>query len=236
MVTLLILGVILVFAIHEYEDHIMSAKIARCRNDLEDLAKAVRWYNIREEKPFTIGTFTPQYLGAFIGTYLETAPPKDPWGQPFRHQPDLGVIYSCGPNMIDETADARPLSDDLVHYYLPADFYITKAEFIDATRNNQIDFGDEVEITFSRPARMEGVSLFDFVTVGPENAFGSAKVMAPAKGTSLKIVFSPPLPPKIRLGETRIKPYYDISSVVDCGSPPRRLGGVEAVVIQRRKM
>ncbi|NLI76686.1 MAG: hypothetical protein GX442_09620 [Candidatus Riflebacteria bacterium] len=234
--TLLILGVVLVFAIHEYEDHIVSAKVTRCRSDLEDLAKAIRWYNIREEKPFAIGTFTAEYLGPFIGTYLEVAPPKDPWGQPYRHNPDLGVVYSCGPNLIDETADVRAGADDLVFHYLPADFTITKAEFVDATRNNQVDFGDEVEITFSRPARMNGVSLFDFVTMFPENAFGSAKVVAPAKGSSLKIVFNPPLPPKIRLGETKVKPFYDIMSVVDCGSPARRLSGVEGVVIQRRKM
>jgi general secretion pathway protein G len=236
MVTLIILSVIIVFAIQEYEQHIVAAKAARARNDLEDLAKAVRLYNIREEKPFEIGTFTAQYLGTFVGTYLETAPPLDPWGKPYLHAPELGVIYSCGPNLVDETTNFAGKSDDLVYHYLPADFYVTRAEYVDANRNGQIDMGDEVEISFSRPARMEGVSLFDFRTVNPENAFGSAKVVAPAKGRSLKIFFGPPLPPRIKIGETKIQVFYDIQSVVDFSSPPMPLKSLEDVVIQRKRM
>jgi len=236
MITLIIISTILIYTITAYEEHLIAAKVTRARTDIEEICKAVRWYNIREEKPFAIGTFTPLYLGTFIGNFLEKAPPFDPWGKPYRHNPDLGIVFSTGPDFVEFGSRPGAPDDDVVMHYLPEDFCITRAAYIDSNQNNQVDFGDEVEITLARPAQMANVNVFDFKTLNPESAFGSAKVVAPQKGSTLRLVFTPPVAPKIKLGETKLLPFYDIQSIKDFSHPPKTLGSVEEVVINRRRM
>lgn len=234
MVVLLIMGLLLVFAIEEYMKHIEQARVTKAKADLEVLTRAVRLYMLKEEKTFEVATFTKRYLGNFIGTYLESDPPNDPWERPYFHRPELGVLYSFGPDGIDGYS-GRLSTDDVVIHYLPSGFYITKAEYIDQNRNNQIDIGDLLEITLSRPGRFYSPTIFDFVASDPAQAFGSARVLAASQGQTLQIEFAPPVPPRMTIGKTTIAPREFIDSIMDFSRPPERLASSPAAVIQRRR-
>lgn len=236
MVVLVIMGLLITFAIDQYTKDIEYAKRTRARMDLEELAKSVRLYNIREEKSFTVATFTQQALATFVGTYLESTPPLDPWGRPYRHKSDLGIVYSLGPDGRDGYSDpTATMSDDVVLRYLPEGFYLTKAEYVDANRNNQVDFGDWIEVFFSRPAKFRNATTFDFVTQDPPKAFGDAFVNVASSGISLQIVFSPSIPPRFEIGKTKIlvRPFQD--GIVDCSAESVAPATDVAVIIMRRR-
>lgn len=238
MVALIIIATLILIAIREYAEYVQRAKITKAQMDLEELGKSVRMYNTREDQPFRIATFTIRDLGMFVGTYLEKEPPNDPWGRPYRHNADLGIVYSIGPDGLDSQRIGSPatMTDDIIVRYIPAEFFITKAEYVDANRNNLVDFGDRLDISFSRPAQMANVTVFDFLTKNPDRALGSAIVSSPAQGKLLSFLFAPPVPPRIRVGETTIVPREFIESVTDCSPQPQPLRRLEEVVIQRKRM
>lgn len=236
MVVLVIMGLLMTFALDQYTKDVEFTKRTRARMDLEELAKSVRLYNIREEKSFSVATFTQQALATFIGTYLESTPPLDPWGHPYKHKCELGILYSFGPDGRDGFDDpTATMSDDVVMRYLPDGFYMTKAEYVDLNRNNQIDFGDAIEVFFSRPAKFRGVSQFDFQTQDPAKALGSSMVNAASSGMSLQIVFSPTILPTLEMGKTKllIRPYQE--GIRDCSAEAVPPATDVAVIINRRK-
>lgn len=236
MVVLVIMGLLMTFALDQYTKDVEFTKRTRARMDLEELAKSVRLYNIREEKTFSVATFTQQALATFVGTYLESTPPMDPWGHPYKHKSELGILYSLGPDGDDGFDDpTATMSDDVVMRYLPEGFYMTKAEYVDLNRNNQIDFGDAIEVFFSRPGRFRSVSQFNFETQEPSKALGDAMVSAASSGLSLQIVFSPPNLPKIEIGKTKllIRPFQE--GIRDCSAEAVAPATDVAVIVNRRK-
>ena len=94
LVVLLILGLILIFAINEYLKAIETARIGKAKADMEELVKAIRLHNIKENNRFVVEVFSPNKLGSFVGNYLEKDAPLDPWGNYYRHSPNLGIVYS----------------------------------------------------------------------------------------------------------------------------------------------
>ena len=235
MVSLLIISTLLIFAIEEYKRHIATARITRARADIDELVKAVRLYNIREGHGFTVSTFSPQLLGPFIGNYLEKEPPRDPWGNFYQHAPDLGLVYSTGPDGVSQTTIVATASDDVTMSYLPAAFFLTRAEHVDSNLNNLIDFGDYIEIRFSRPAQLHNPVVVDFETLNPEKALGSAIVKPGDNPFSARIEFAMPVAPTLITGETRLFAREYIESIVDLSPNPQPLQRQEGVIIERKK-
>lgn len=238
MVVLIIISTLVLIGIREYAEYVERAKITKVQMDLEELAKSIRIHNTREDQPFNISTFTITELGKFVGTYLEKEPPFDPWGNPYRHSVNLGMVYSVGPDGKDSQrpGSVATISDDIIVRYIPAEFFITRAEYVDANRNNLIDFGDRLDLFFSRPAQMNNVTVFDFVTKKPERALGSAIIGSPAQGSVLSFVFASPVRPSLRVGETTIAPREFIESIIDCSRQPQPVRQLEEIVIQRKRM
>jgi hypothetical protein len=118
--------------------------------------------------------------------------------------------------------------------YYPEGFFLARAEFSDNNNNQTVDFGDSLEVFFSRPAKMADVDVFDFATMQPEKGLGSAIIKHSPRGPSLQIIFAPPMAPKIKLGETMLVPRPTRDSVIDFSQPPQRLD-TKGVIIQRRK-
>ena len=237
MVVVLIIGLLTVFAIDEYFRYIEQAKVTKAKVDLEELSKAIKMFTFKEDKPFAIATFTSFYLGNFIGNYLEKDPPLDPWNQPYHNNPNLGILYSFGPDGVDGIQGARISTDDVIFPYLPEGFYLTKAEYIDANRNNQLDFGDFLEMSLSKPGRFASATPFDFETRNPAQSFGSARLNPPLGGGGqiFQIEFAPPLAPTLVLNTTSIAPREFIESIQDYSREPRRLATM-AVTISRKRM
>jgi prepilin-type N-terminal cleavage/methylation domain-containing protein len=236
MIALFIMTALMSLAVNEYLQHIWDARITRCKTDLEEIGKTVRLYNIREDKTFEIGTFTFQYLGNLIGTYFEKEPPLDPWKRPYLHAPRQGVVYSVGEDGIDGTQFPGNSGDDVVVAYIPRDFFITKALYVDGNQNNQVDYGDFIDVYFSRPARFKDVTAFDFVTGKPEKGLGSAVVEKATEGQSVRIYFVMPIRPTVRINETTIKPREYLESIEDFSPAPQRLNPAIEAVIQRKRM
>lgn len=239
MVVLVIISVLMGYAINEYSGSVNEARVTRARADLEEFAKSIRLYNIKESRPFEIGTFSVEHLGTFIGNYLEKAPPLDPWERHYRHRPELGVVYSIGLDGIDGYVDSIPGgADDVVARYLPREFFITRVEYVDTNRNNRIDFGDYTEIHLSRKGRFADVNVLDFVTENPPDAFGTAQVEPSEDGRSIRIVFAPPIPSSIIPGETilkaRVPEEGNLGAITDYSNPPENLINLEDLVINRR--
>lgn len=235
LVSLLIISTLLVFAIEEYLRHLETARISRAKADIGELVKAVRLYNIREGHNFRIATFSPQFLGTFIGNYLEKEPPRDPWGNYYRHEPGQGIVFSSGPDGIPQSAMVATWSDDIVLPYLPSAFFITRAVHVDTNLNNQIDFGDYIEIRFSRPAQLLNPVVVDFETINPPKALGSALIKPGYDAFSARIEFAPPLAPTLVTGETRLFPREYIESIADLSPKPQRLQRQEGVMIEKKK-
>lgn len=235
MVVLLIISTLLIFAVEEYKRYIAEARATRARADIEELVKSVRLFNIREPRNFDLSVFSPQILGNFVGTYLEKEPSRDPWGNFYQHSANLGVVFSCGPDGKAQTTTVATSSDDIVVGYLPAGFFITRAEYVDANLNNLIDFGDYVDVRFSRPAKLIEPMVIDFSTRDPEKALGSAIIQPGDNVFSVRIVFSPPFLATIKPGETRLFPRDFMTSIVDMSPEPRGLQKQEGVIIEKRK-
>ncbi len=235
LVSLLIISTLLIFAVEEYRRHLEIARITRAQADINELITAVRLYNIREGRNFSINTFSPQLLGTFIGNYLEKEPPRDPWGNYYRHEENQGIVFSTGPDGIPQTTSVATWSDDIVLPYLPAAFFITRAEHVDTNLNNQIDFGDYIEIRFSRPAQLRNPIVVDFETLNPAKALGSALIRPGYDAFSAKIEFAPPLAPILITGETRLFPREYIESIVDLSPKPQHLQRQEGVIIEKTK-
>lgn len=237
MVVLLVISTIMIFAVEEYRRHIEDAKIARAKADLDELVKAVRLFNIREGKSFRIATFTIADLGNFVGTYLEKEPSKDPWGNFYRHAPELGVVFSPGPNgradILSENASAT--YDDIIVRYLPENFFITQADYVDANLNNLIDFGDYIEVRFSRPAVLRDPVFNDFETSMPEKALGTAMITATDDPFVVQIGFMPPQGASIILGQTVLMPREYIDSIVDRSPVPQKLQRFKGAVINKKR-
>ncbi len=235
LITLLIISALLIFAVDEYRRYINSTRITRARADIEELVKAVRLYNIKEAKQFSVEVFSPQALGNFVGRYLEKEPPRDPWGLYYQHAPALGVVFSCGPDGLPQTTNRSGSSDDIVMSYMPQGFFITRADYVDANFNNRVDFSDYVELTFSRPATMTEPLVYDFETEYPERALGSALVRSDENPFKAKIEFAPPDAPSVVPGQTRLYPREFIESIRDFSPTPRVLQRVDNLVIDKRR-
>jgi len=235
MVTLLIISALLIFAIEEYRRHIASTRITRARADIEELVKSVRLYNIKESRQFETEVFSPQALGTFIGTYLEKEPPRDPWGVYYLHDVKQGVVFSCGPDGKPQTTNNASGSDDIAVYYLPQNFFITRAEYVDVNLNNIVDVSDYIELTFSRPAQLRDPMGIDFETDLPKKALGSALIRAGENHFKARIDFAPPMAPTLVPGQTKLFPREYIESIVDYSPNPQRLGRVDNLVIEKRK-
>lgn len=237
LIVLLVISTIMIFAVEEYRRYIEDAKISRAKADIDELIKAVRLYNVREGRDFEIATFSLQNLGNFVGTYLEKEPPRDPWGNFYLHSAEVGAVFSKGPNgradILATVASGTP--DDIVARYLPEKFFITKAEYVDANLNHLIDFGDYLEVKFSRPAVLKDPVAVDFETDIPERALGSAIVTPTEDKFVARISFVPPVPPSIRIGETRLFPREFIDSIVDKSPIPQNLQKLKGVLITNKR-
>ncbi len=281
LVVVLILGCILIIAVNYYMEYIDTARMAKARQDIDEIVKAIRLYNINEGERFKVEELSPRNLGSFVGNYLEynsvmsvepadknqdksvmdffsnaSETPKDslggfklegralldPWGRYYQHIPNLGIVYSLGPNGIQEVATTtkyeEPIrSDDIVINYLPKALFITKAIYVDANQNNQIDFNDFIELTFSKPAIVDNAISLDFDTANPVKALGTVSIKGDEKNPmKAKITLIPPIPSHFTIGETTIIPREYIESIYDyTPHQPVRLQRFDALKITKRR-
>ena len=168
--------------------------------------------------------------------YLEDKSLLDPWGNYYIHSPEMGIVYSMGPNGKDEVNSLTTQTDDIVVHYLPENLFILKAQYVDANMNNQIDFNDYIELSFSKPAIVENAIGQDFETLNPEKALGTVSIKSDEKNPmKARITLIPPIASNFVIGETTILPREYIESVYDYSPAHVRLQRFDALKITKRK-
>ena len=114
--------------------------------------------------------------------------------------------------------------------------FITKAEYVDLNQNNQIDFNDYIELTFSRPAIIDEAIGLDFDTANPEKALGTVSIKADEKNPlKARITLIPPIASHFIIGETTILPREYIESIYDYSPAHLRLQRFDALKITKRR-
>ena len=109
-------------------------------------------------------------------------------------------------------------------------------EYVDLNQNNQIDFNDYIELTFSRPAIIDNAIGLDFDTANPEKALGTVSIKGDEKNPlKARITLIPPIVSHIVIGETTILPREFIESIYDYSPAHLRLQRFDALKVTKRK-
>ena len=149
-----ILAALVALALPFYQDYVNQSKITAAGADLQTFKKALAMYDQLEPKMF-VGSDLLSLIGKYIQDYRSydgQTKPVDPWGNDYIIDSVIGVIYSMGPNGIDDsTADGTLVdrlasNDDLMVSWKP-DFFVSSVSRINDTT---------LEISFSRKVSLLG--------------------------------------------------------------------------------
>lgn len=158
-----ILAALVALALPFYQDYVNQSKLTAAEADLLTFKKALAMYDQLE--PTVFNPTPPVTFIPLIGRYLQdfrvnTAQlnPIDPWGSDYQIRVADGVIFSFGPNGVEELAvGARnTTTDDLVVTWKPT-FFISGCRAINSTT---------VEVSFTRKVTSVGVFSGAGLTVG----------------------------------------------------------------------
>lgn len=141
-----ILAALVALALPFYQDYVNQSKLTAAEADLQTFKKALAMYDQLEPAMFNDSDFL-----SLIGKYLQdyrTFPtqtqPLDPWANDYQVLPAPGVIWSFGPNGVDDSAGTAanrvPAGDDIMVTWKP-DFFLSSATKINATT---------IDISFTR--------------------------------------------------------------------------------------
>lgn len=102
-----------------------SARIQTSQTQLEQLGQAVVLYNLNHPgSPFDGTTggdpLSPTPWWTALGSDFHDKSLADPWGAPYEHDPGRGMVYSYGPDKVDEVGEG----DDLFYYYRPPSAFV----------------------------------------------------------------------------------------------------------------
>lgn len=136
------------------QQYIDDSRIARAKQDLDEIRNALVRYEVDQQRIFTDTTITP-----LVGPYISKAM-ADPWGSPYVISSPKSLCYSLGPDRVDGSGD-----EVLVDFRPP--LAISKAFHEDTNKNTLVDTGDKLLLKFTRPFVPPGPSL----TVGTDFAF-----------------------------------------------------------------
>ncbi len=138
MIVVAILGILVAVALPQFTSMTNDAKVAKAKESAATLIKALMLYNNTQPKPAErIDQLVPSQMAKI---------PDDPWGNKFKLDADLGMIYSVGADGKEET------TDDISISYLPPLMPLS-IQFVDSGEDNPgfIGDGDELVVTFTRP-------------------------------------------------------------------------------------
>ena len=230
LVVITILAILAGAALPFVQNYVDESRQAKAKSDLDEIARALVVYESRE------GEYNKSTVEDLTGRYLDRSP-IDPWGVPYIVATESGIVYSLGPDRKDQmTVAGEADSDDISECYIPKELFITKAQYIDVNGNNVAnDFGDYIELTFSRPVFLEEPIGLDFETSNPEKALGTVDIKAEKDPFKARITLIPPIVSHIVIGETCIFPREFIESIYDRSPAHQRLQKFDNMKIEKRK-
>lgn len=201
LIVVVIIAVLAALAMPFYQDYVARSKFSAAKDDLATFQKAFAAYDQLEDMPIKTSTVDP--FVTLIGKYLQDFRvnqtqklPLDPWGRSYQIDVAEGVIWSMGPNGLDESSTdpgtllrkafrfAGTTGDDILTTWKPQ-FYIVDAKAIEDLKT--------VEITFSRKVIPAVVDPATNVTATTFPAGGVAGAAQRVSDTVFRILFSEPL-------------------------------------------
>jgi len=159
-----ILAALVALALPFYQDYVSQSKITAAGADLQTFKKALAMYDQLEPKMF-VGSDLLPLIGKYLQDYRllsDQENPVDPWGNDYKIDSSVGVVYSMGPNGKDDSStddtlkDRNPSKDDIMVSWKP-DFFVSSVSRINDTT---------MDVSFSRKVSTLGNTDVT-VTAGP---------------------------------------------------------------------
>lgn len=139
LIVVTIIAILAGAAIPYVQDYVEEARRSRCRNDIDEVVKALSLYELRRSTDYAT-----EDIASLVGPFLQRAV-IDPWGAPFAIAPATSTVRSFGPDGQDNTGD------EIVQYFRPR-MAATKITYNDVNDNGKVDVGsDTITIYFTRP-------------------------------------------------------------------------------------
>lgn len=139
LVVITILAILVGAALPYVQNYVAESRIAKAKSDLEEIKKALAVYETRE------GIYNDSTLRLLTGRYLNSSP-IDPWGKSYAVATGAGIVFSSGPDRIDNNLD-----DIAVSYQPP--LALVSVKWVDANNSGAVDtqnVSDYLQLMFSR--------------------------------------------------------------------------------------
>jgi len=140
LVVITILAVLAGAALPYVQSYVEEARIAKAKTDLEEVARALAVYEMRE------GDYLATDVRDLTGRYLNKAP-IDPWGKAYYIASTAGVVKTGGPDR-----DITTEEDNISAPYQPP-LALVQAKWVDRNQTGAVDtqnIPDQVQLYFSR--------------------------------------------------------------------------------------
>lgn len=157
LVVITILAVLAGAAMPYVQSYVEEARLAKCKADLEEIARALMVYETRE------GEYNSADVSILTGRYLNKAP-IDPWGKAYAVSTEAGYVFSGGPDR-DSSTSGDKAADNLIFSYQPP-LALVSAKWVDKNNSGAVDaqnVNDEIHLLFSR--KLSGVGCASFTSI-----------------------------------------------------------------------
>lgn len=140
LVVITILAILAGAALPYIQAYVEESRVAKCKADLEEIARALAVYETRE------GDYSHTDVSQLTGRYLNKAP-IDPWGKQYVVSTMSGTVFSGGPDRDPGKAD-----DNIIVPYQPP-MALVQVKWLDRNNSGAVDpqnTPDQIQMVFSR--------------------------------------------------------------------------------------
>ena len=139
LVVITILAILVGAALPYVQNYVAESRISKAKSDLEEIKRALAVYETRE------GNYNDSTLNLLTGRYLNSLP-IDPWGKSYVVATGAGIVFSSGPDRINNNLD------DIAMNYQPP-LALVSVKWVDANNSGAVDtqnISDYLQLMFSR--------------------------------------------------------------------------------------
>mgnify|MGYP003779763323 CR=1 FL=1 len=150
LVVITILVILVGAALPYVQNYVAESRFAKAKADLEEMKKALAVYETRE------GDYNSTTVHELAGRYLNNSP-VDPWGKAYVVATGAGIVFSAGPDRIENNFD-----DIAVNYQPP--LALVSVKWVDANNSGAVDAqnqNDYLQLNFSRKLVATSPALID---------------------------------------------------------------------------
>jgi len=171
LIVITIIAILAGAALPYVQDYVEDARLSKAKSDMAEIKNALMRWEVDNGRFWDGGTT----INNLVGVYLEK-PLLDPWGKAYEVDTTASLVYSYGPNGVDETG----AGDDFSLDFRPP-LAVTKAFWIDMDKDSLVSTGDSVSVRFSRPCLNTSFVPATITVSNPTTSIVSSSVNADKK-------------------------------------------------------